>query len=280
MSSTDRALKRQVRERMAATGENYTTALTRIRRSALRELRPLPWGTLPDGRAAEWNVAKFAHCMVAGRSGSGKSASLLELLRSAVVAGWDTVVIDHEQDLGRLDAGHAPLDQAGIVAPGARSAQIALEHAVEQMQSRNKIIDGHHASSFRELPPDVEMRPLLVMVDGIDSLFVADATDSAPGVAALLERIAREGRRPAVHLVVSMRRPSIRLIETSPGLWQNFDYRVLLGRPTFEDRMALLRRPHDTPDPGDRFGAALVEDGDEHRVVQFGTPTAQPNASR
>ncbi len=190
----------------------------------LRSLAPLPFGTALLGLAEDgaplllrFPSPDVTHVLVAGTTGSGKTALLRTIILSLALSHrpreWGFVLVDPK---GRAFEGLAGLPH--LVRPIIREvddAQSVLEEVVELMERRDR--EG------------VAEPRLLVVVDELADLLLVGRRGGRgqPSVLPLLVRLAQRGREAGVHLLVATQKPSAAVVGTL--LRANFPVR-LVGR--------------------------------------------------
>ncbi|MFC8797284.1 FtsK/SpoIIIE domain-containing protein [Promicromonospora sp. NPDC057138] len=270
------------------------------------DLEGLPFATAVDGTPVCFDPLVSPHLLVAGATGGGKSVTLQALLFGAIVRDWDIVIADPSKEAA--DFGFAK----GYV----RAIATDIEDALEAMKwvyaegSRRKLLNAEHGvGSYRELPPEVRPKPLMMVIDEFTSLITQDAVPRLPKelddpdaeverdrimaenaarlqIGGLAGRIARELRSAGVILVLATQKLSAKILDGIPGstdLRSNLA-RILLGNASNGDRMAALRLPFEAPVLGEYVpkGRGLWESVDAPaKVVQaWYEPGTQPELAR
>ena len=168
------------------------------------------------GRAIGADLAKMPHLLVAGTTGSGKSACINSLLSSILLRATPhevrLVLVDPKQvELNHYEAIPHLLTPV-ITSP--RMAANALGNLVKEMEQRYGMMSLARARSLPELNRAREQRsehPLPYVLCVIDEL--ADLMMVAPAeVEDCIIRLAQKGRAAGIHLVLATQSPRVDVI--------------------------------------------------------------------
>lgn len=167
----------------------------------------------------DFSSSNSPHLLIAGATGSGKSvaletilAGLCErypptLLRLRLVDPKETELLEFE--------GSEHLD--GSIGSDADDAEVLLEDAVNEMQSRYKAFRAKRVKSLPEFNRMVgpgERKPWLVLV--LDEY--ADLTsdpDDRKRIEPQIKRLSQKARAAGIHLIVATQRPSAEILSTT-----------------------------------------------------------------
>lgn len=170
------------------------------------------WDEFPLGigvgdKKVVWEPAKVPHCIVAGKSGSGKSVLQRNILIHALQSpNWKLILVDPKRvELSMYKNGKNVL----MYAVDDESMTEALEFALAQMKDRYALMESLGVAHYMRLPD--KPHALLIMVDEATSLMKAtgdkDVDELKKRNKAIVGTIAREGRAAGVHLVLATQRP-------------------------------------------------------------------------
>ncbi len=126
----------------------------------------------PGGTDGELLIADFVAnpaMQVSGIMGSGKGVLLTNLIAGALERGWE---------VGMIDAVKACVDYVDIkpfLKPGFCGEDLAqavavLVMAYQEGERRKRLIKEHRVQKFSQLPPDLGVRPFMLVVDEATSL--------------------------------------------------------------------------------------------------------------
>ena len=227
----------------------------------------IPWGTGVDGRPVTWGVGDTAHALVLGITGTGKSVTLLAAVYTSLLAGWDVIVVDPVKG----GADFAPLRPwlRGLGGQTVARADAMMKAVWAEVRRRKELAAARGVPGVDGLPDGQRPPHVLVVVDEFTSLMLVEAVrrvrTADPDVLAeweqaerenarrasigsLTARIAREARSSGVHLVLGTQVLKADTIGRIPGgdLKNNLG-RLLLGSPTWGERMSGLRQPELAP---------------------------------
>ncbi len=168
------------------------------------------------GRAIGADLAKMPHLLVAGTTGSGKSACINTLLSSILLRATPhevrLVLVDPKQvELNHYES--IPHLLTPVITSPRRAAN-ALQNLVKEMEQRYGMMSLARARSLPELNRVREQRaepPLPYVLCVIDEL--ADLMMIAPAdVEDSIIRLAQKGRAAGIHLVLATQSPRVDVI--------------------------------------------------------------------
>lgn len=224
----------------------------------------LPLGVTRGDRVISHDVLVDPHCLVAGKTGSGKTVAITTLATHALLRGWEMVLVEVAK--GGVD--FRPLrpwcrEFATELDPAAET----LEAVVAEVRRRRDLLDQHQVVKVIDLPADVRPAPMLVVVDEAFSLLAPSASKTAEAmkinavkdrIADAIGRLAREARFASVHVIFGMQRPDA---DTFRGeIKANTGTRILCGHADDIVRRMCLRDPTTAPVVGrGAKGRAVIE---------------------
>lgn len=241
----------------------------------------VPLGVGIDGETVSMNLARMPHLLVAGSTGSGKSAFINALLLSILMRATpdDVRLMLIDPKLVELTpyAGVPHLLTPIITDPDKASA--ALDWLVEHMEERYKLlqsagvrnIDDYNRGSSDRMPY------IVAIIDELaDLMMVAGRT-----VERSIARIAQKARAVGIHLVIATQRPSVDVVtglikanvpsRVAFTVASHVDSRTVLDSGGAEHLTGMgdaLFLPVGASYPV-RFQGAYVDDDDIRRVVKY-----------
>lgn len=220
------------------------TVLTWVKRPELpavvegRELLPaagtsgdrdrLPVGRYADGTEMIADLKAGPHSLIVGSSGTGQSTFTRLMLTQALARGYELVYADAPKRGAGL-YGIEPYARAWEVS-GSRAAVASLMRAVyDEVQRRVELIAQHRAEDWSDLPTELGIRPMLVVVDEFRGHVVVPSKAPAPkgtelyskweeaatSAASILDSVgsmASEARSAGIRLVLLTQRPDANFI--------------------------------------------------------------------
>ena len=193
-----------------------------------------------------------------GRSGSGKTTTLLSFLAQFLAGGSQVYLVDGKNELQALSN---VLQRAS----GVSDVLSMLGYVVAQMEQREELL-GREGALRKRLglkASEVGLTPLVVAIDELGALVASAGTKEKAQLVALLTQIALKGRSSGVILVVASQFASV---DTIPNAVRSqLSTKILLGSAPAE----LVRMVFPTASPGARsarqFEGFVYVDGQRGR---------------
>jgi S-DNA-T family DNA segregation ATPase FtsK/SpoIIIE len=165
------------------------------------------------GSAVVGNLSKMPHLLIAGQTGSGKSAMMNTLLTSLLYrcspSELKLILVDPKQ------VEFAPYnDIPHLLTPVITEPEkciSALKWAVAEMERRLRTfaeVSKRNIGEYNLLKTDEQMPYIVIVIDELADLMMMAARD----VEALIVRIAQKARAAGIHLVLATQRPSVDVI--------------------------------------------------------------------
>lgn len=244
---------------MADTGENYVTARRHLSDSeSNRPVRGLESAGLRQdplnpfmsvGRGVEfnepirWDFVRFPHLLIAGMSGSGKTVVAQSLITDALNAGWLVCAGDVKQ----VSLSEFSSSKGMQYADSVESIHAMLNEVAQMAEDPQRRTGGR--------------QPVLVVIDEVWPLLVDEEYGKA--IRVLVEQIAINGIRSAVHLVITtqrIRQDGITVL--SQPTMAHMDARLLLGPASTEVAQTVVGYKRDLLDARIGFGVYSPAMGD------------------
>ncbi|WP_114906796.1 FtsK/SpoIIIE domain-containing protein [Ornithinimicrobium murale] len=230
----------------------------------------LMFATNVEGEPVAVDLMDGSHVLVAGTSGSGKTALAQGLLFSAASGGMQIVVCDAQKEAADFEFLRS---HASAYAITLEEVAAALQAAYAEGNRRIKLNRQYKVGHSVELPEDVQPPRLVVFVDEFTSLLDKETVpakgDDIESMEAHQEavrinmlkniigrytgKIARELRSARVSLMLGTQKLSSKTLESIPGGSDLKDQlaRILLGNPSVGATMSTLRNYESMPDLGE-----------------------------
>jgi DNA segregation ATPase FtsK/SpoIIIE, S-DNA-T family len=169
-----------------------------------------------DGNAVSMDIAKMPHVLVAGTTGSGKSACVNAILSSILMAASPNevrlVLVDPKQvELNHYE--HVPHLLTPVVTSPRLAANV-LSNLITEMETRYGVMSQARARNLEELnririkAGEAPLPHILCVIDELADLMMvapAEVEDS-------IIRLAQKSRATGIHLVLATQRPSTDII--------------------------------------------------------------------
>jgi DNA segregation ATPase FtsK/SpoIIIE, S-DNA-T family len=169
-----------------------------------------------DGNAVWTDIAKMPHVLVAGTTGSGKSACVNAILSSILMAASPNevrlVLVDPKQvELNHYE--HVPHLLTPVVTSPRLAANV-LSNLITEMETRYGVMSQARARNLEELnrirrkEGEAPLPHILCVIDELADLMMvapAEVEDS-------IIRLAQKSRATGIHLVLATQRPSTDII--------------------------------------------------------------------
>ncbi len=217
-------------------------------------------GTTVEGRPYFADLASMPHLLVAGATGSGKSAGLQTMITSILYKATRDQVQFIMIDPKRIELGvyaDIPHLKAEVVVEPKKAAN-ALRWAVAEMERRYRLLAEVHVRSIEYynraiLDPEVQQRlslneeespfaaedlkPLpyyVVIIDELADLMVVASAEVESSIA----RLAQMARAVGIHLIVATQRPSVDVLTGT--IKANFPCRISFATASRHDSRTIL----------------------------------------
>jgi hypothetical protein len=217
-----------------------------------------------DGRILYADFSMNPHFLASGTTGSGKGIAIMSILAGVLARGLEIEIVDGVK--GGVDfAVFMPFVRRSGWADDLASACCVINTTYEEGVRRKHLIKDHHVQKWTQLPKEVAVRPILIVVDELTSLIAPEpmpkgVSKDNPLVAEIMLRnlikatilnvvgkIARELRFTGISLFCATQ-----VASTTTGipteLRANLGAKLLLGsKPTDNNRRLALNDPDAVP---------------------------------
>jgi len=209
---------------------------------------------LDKGHYFDWD--KQYHCLVSGKTGSGKTTLMKYLI--AIVSGtgeWNIAVVDPKKsELSRIE--------------GTPEVTVAYEQDEMIGLLRKVVADLNIIESYHREHPIESLVPHLIVVDELAAWKEMVSKTESGEIDGCLKQIALLGRELNFHLLVGIQQANARNISTE--IREQFSERILLGNSELRDRKFLFPDIQDGDlklDPAKFEGLAGKDDGTPERII-------------
>jgi S-DNA-T family DNA segregation ATPase FtsK/SpoIIIE len=165
------------------------------------------------GQSVVGNLSKMPHLLIAGQTGSGKSAMMNTLLTSLLYrcspSELKLILVDPKQ-VEFAPYGDIPHLLTPVITEPEKCIS-ALKWAVAEMERRLRTfaeVSKRNIGEYNLIKQDEQMPYIVIVIDELADLMMMAARD----VEALVVRIAQKARAAGIHLVLATQRPSVDVI--------------------------------------------------------------------
>ena len=179
----------------------------------------LPLGIDHEGATVSVDFGSYAHLLVAGQTGSGKSKALETLIcggaRLFTPAQLRLVLVDGKRGVELEKFAALPHCHFPVGIDGPEGVE-RLERAVEEMERRNDLLRASRTTSLAEFnaqaAPGERLPWWLVVLDEYADLQASG--DSGPRLEKQLQRLGQLARAAGIHVVISTQKPVVNVVTT------------------------------------------------------------------
>ncbi|MBN9214692.1 MAG: hypothetical protein J0J04_07750 [Microbacterium sp.] len=242
----------------------------------------IPFASGVTGEPIVYDWKLDPHVLMLGGTGSGKSASLQNLIAGALIRGCDVFIADPTKGAADFQFA-APWSRAIAVTDGEASAM--MDHVYAEVVRRKNVNAQHGVASYTDLPDAIRPPHIIVFIDEFTSLMFTEPLAKLPANATEEEqrlhaehelsnanrrniggksgRLVREARSAGVTLVLAGQELQAGTLAKIPGgtSLKGNTSSILLGKSTFGSRMSALKDAVAAPELGDNVpkGRGLFE---------------------
>jgi hypothetical protein len=198
----------------------------------LSQLEPVKSYKINVQQGLTWDLSKTPHALIAGDSGSGKTAVLMTLMAQLMAGGANIKIIDPKAEFLFLEN---ILPENSVVRDFEEVLSL-LKETVKQMEDWNVII----GEVIREAPSyslgmtgvDIYMRPTILVMDEVGSLVAGVDRKKLNEFNGYLTRIVQMGRSSLTNVILTTQQPNAQVISTA--IRDQLSLRILMGKPSPE----------------------------------------------
>lgn len=222
--------------RMDKTGNYFEFIINNVSDSnrliiqSVKELKPKKSYILKIQNGLNWNLAKAPHALIAGDSGSGKTAILMTLIAQLMAGGSTIYVVDPKSEFTFLES---ILPNSSVVREFEEVLKL-LEKVNQEMDMRNRLI----AESIKDkgvmglTGADLGMKPIVIVMDEVGSLVASVDNKELKRFTGLMTRLVQMGRSSLTNLIITTQQPNAQVISTA--IRDQLSLRILMGSPSPE----------------------------------------------
>lgn len=224
------------KSRIDKTGNHFEFIINNVSDSnrliiqSVKELKPKKSYILKIQNGLNWNLAKAPHALIAGDSGSGKTAILMTLIVQLMAGGSTIYVVDPKTEFTFLES---ILPKDSVVREFSDVLNL-LEKVNQEMDKRNRLI----AEAIKDkgvmglTGADLNMKPIVIVMDEVGSLVANIDNKELKRFTGLMTRLVQMGRSSLTNLIITTQQPNAQVISTA--IRDQLSLRVLMGSPSPE----------------------------------------------
>lgn len=171
------------------------------------------------------NLAKYPHMAVWGRTGSGKTTVLMNIIAQCFSNDTDLLFIDGKTEFSSFSIFYP---SSKIVTDNADVLNL-LKHVTATIMERQKIIadEVKRRKKLGLTGFDLGLKPIVVIGDEIGSIVAGMTAKEKKQFVAYLTQIIQKGRSVSVFLIVASQSPAVDVLPN--GIRSQFSTKILLG---------------------------------------------------
>lgn len=224
------------KSRIDKTGNHFEFIINNVSDSnrliiqSVKELKPKKSYILKIQNGLNWNLAKAPHALIAGDSGSGKTAILMTLIAQLMAGGSIIYVIDPKAEFTFLES---ILPNGSVVREFSDVLKL-FETVNEEMDKRNRLIaEAIKSKGVMGLTgADLNMKPIVIVMDEVGSLVASAESKDLKRFIGLMTRLVQMGRSSLTNLIITTQQPNAQVISTA--IRDQLSLRILMGSPSPE----------------------------------------------
>lgn len=198
--------------------------------SHLSQLEPEKAYKIRCQQGLVWDLSKAPHALIAGDSGSGKTAVLMTFLAQFLAGGASIKVVDPKAEFIFLES----ILPKGSVVRDFDQVLSLLKKMTDEMTKRNQIIAEQikMKKSLGLTGADLGMRPTILIIDEVGSLVAGVERKQLTEFIGYLTKIVQMGRSSLTNVILTTQQPNAQIISTA--IRDQLSFRVLMGKPSPE----------------------------------------------
>ena len=231
----------------------------------------VPIGVHLFGAEVELVFSSTPHVQVSGKTGSGKGIVIETMIAGCLARGWELAIADSVKSAIDFVWAREFCRPGGWGTESDAEALAVIKLCYEEGRRRRELIKQYPgASKWTDLPPELNVRPLLLVADEVSGMFspkpipkgvpkdhplVVESTMTNLIRAEILDtitRICKEMRFVGVHVIAATQKWLASITGGSTELKSNLAAKVMLGaNTTSSDRLVGLADPDAVPEVPD-----------------------------
>ena len=225
-----------IKSRTDKTGNHFEFIISNVSRSnrliiqSVKELKPKKPYVLRVQKGLNWDLAKAPHALIAGDSGSGKTAILMTLIAQLMAGGSTIYVVDPKSEFTFLES---ILPKSSVVRDFNEVLKL-FENINEEMDKRNRLI----AEAIKDkgvmglTGADLNMKPIVIVMDEVGSLVASVDNKDLKRFTGMMTRLVQMGRSSLTNLIITTQQPNTQVVGTA--IRDQLSLRILMGSPSPE----------------------------------------------
>ena len=196
----------------------------------LSQLEPEKTYRIKCQQGLNWDLSKAPHALIAGDSGSGKTAVLMTFLAQLLAGGAEIKLIDPKAEFLFLE--NILLENS--VVRDFDDVLSLLKDMTSEMARRNEVIAKEIKSrkSLGLTGADLDMKPVILVIDEVGSLVAGVERKQLNEFIGYLTKIVQMGRSSLTNVILTTQQPNSQVISTA--IRDQLSFRVLMGKPSPE----------------------------------------------
>lgn len=196
----------------------------------LSQLEPEKAYKIKCQQGLSWDFSKAPHALIAGDSGSGKTAVLMTFLAQFLAGGAEIKLIDPKAEFLFLES---ILPEGSVVREFSEVLSL-LKNITEEMARKNEFIAEQikMKKSLGLTGADLGMKPEILVIDEVGSLVAGIERKQLNEFIGYLTKIVQMGRSSLTNCVLTTQQPNSQVISTA--IRDQLSFRVLMGKPSPE----------------------------------------------
>lgn len=208
-----------------------------------------------------WDLIKYPHLIVSGKTGSGKSTLLISLLLQSLTRQIETFLIDPKREFATLrEAVNEP-----------QEVLVLLEHLVTQMEQREAELSAK-VTNFGQTARDLGYPPVMIFIDEVTALVAAFDNKEHKQFEKLLRKLILKGRALGYNVVLLAQNFNSETL--SVAIRNQPNVRIILGQNSAEDYRFIFGSNTETISDGlvPKFTGYYLVNGLNHTPQRFYVP--------